>query len=551
VINPIIQRELVTTLRTRRALAMLIFVAVVFSLLVWIRWPSDPRVAQSGVESLQVFKVFGYGLLVTLLLTVPAFPALSIVREKNKGTMVLVLNTMMSPAWIYCGKLIGSLGFVLLLVMMSLPAATACFAMGGISLTRDIMALYMVLLLTALQLTAVGLCISTLANSTDGALRATYGVVLGLTVLTLAPHYFLQGKPGLFPIIANWLRCVSPVPAVMELLRDAAVGAQGMTQTSVWYPHICVSLAIFVGCLVWTISRLNHRLFDKTRDQGIMSHELSTGDQWARRFTFLVDPQRRKRGIGFFVNPVMVKEFRTRRFGRMHWMMRLAALCAVGSLALTIITTLSSTDWGPETIGGIMVFLQIALIVLITPSLAAGLISTEIDTGGWQLLQMTPLRAGVILRGKLASVVWPLLLILLATLPGYAVMIGIQPELLWQIIYVMITILLTALFAMSVSAMMSSLFQRTVAATAASYLVLVAVCAGPMLIWLGRDSPFSRSTVEAALTINPMATAMAIINTPGFSGYNLIPINWWIMGISSVVMLGVMVYRIWQLSRPQ
>jgi hypothetical protein len=31
---------------------------------------------------------------------------------------------------------------------------------------------------------------------------------------------------------------------------------------------------------------------------------------------FLVDPQRRKKGIGFFMNPVMVKEFRTRRFGR-------------------------------------------------------------------------------------------------------------------------------------------------------------------------------------------------------------------------------------------
>ena len=548
--NPIIQRELVSTLRTKRALAMLVFVAVVFSALVWIRWPTDPRVARSGTESLQVFKVFGYGLLVTLLLTVPAFPALSIVREKNKGTMVLLLNTMMSPASIYFGKLIGSLGFVVLLVMMSLPAATACYAMGGISLSNDILALYFLLLLTALQLTAVGLCISSHSNTTDGALRATYGVVLLLTVLSLAPNYFLQGKGGLLGVAADWLRRVSPLPALMELLRDN-LGSQGMDQAVVWYSHIVISVLIFAGCLIWTISRLNHRLFDKARAQGVMAHELSTGDQWLRRFIFLVDPRRRKRGIGFLSNPVTVKEFRTRRFGRFHWMLRMTAICAVTSLGLAIFTTRSTTDWGAETIGGIMVFLQIALIVLVTPSLAAGLISTEIDTGGWQLLQMTPLRTDTILRGKMASVVWPLLLILAATLPGYAVMISIKQELLDQTVQVMITIVITALFAMSASAMMSSLFRRTVAATAASYLMLVAVCAGPMLVWLGRDSPFSREFVEKVLTINPMATAMAIIGTPGFTDYTLHPINWWFMGISSVVMLLVMGVRIWQLSKPQ
>ena len=58
--------------------------------------------------------------------------------------------------------------------------------------------------------------------------------------------------------------------------------------------------------------------------------------------------------------------------------------------------------------------------MLLTPALAAGLISSEVESGGWQLLQMTPLSARKILIGKLASVVWPLLLILVSTLPGYS-----------------------------------------------------------------------------------------------------------------------------------
>ena len=91
------------------------------------------------------------------------------------------------------------------------------------------------------------------------------------------------------------------------------------------------------------------------------------------------------------VNPILVKEFRSRRFGRFHWVLRLVAGCAVLSLGLTYAATAGTLDWGVETIGAIMVMLQAALIVLITPSLTAGLISAERESGGWELLMMTPL----------------------------------------------------------------------------------------------------------------------------------------------------------------
>jgi hypothetical protein len=164
---------------------------------------------------------------------------------------------------------------------------------------------------------------------------------------------------------------------------------------------------------------------------------------------------------------------------------------------------------------------------------------------------MTPLRPGRILRGKLASAAWPVLLILGATLPGYIVMTMVKPELAHQTPRVLTCLGLTAVFAVLVGATASSLFRSTAAATAAAYLVLAGVCIGPLLIWLGREAPFGHTTVETALTIDPVAAALAAADTPGFTDYHLLPANWWVIGSACVVLLVVLVLRTRQLYRPE
>jgi ABC-type transport system involved in multi-copper enzyme maturation permease subunit len=549
--NPIIERELIGLLRTRKALFLQLGMATAFAGLILLRWPTDARVDLSGSQSRQVFQVFGYGLLTALLMLVPVFPATSIVREKNKGTLALLLNSPMKPWSIYFGKLLGVLGIVLLMLMMSLPAAAACFAMGGIS-PKDILMLYAVLAVAAVQFTALGLVISTHANSTDSALRLTYGFVLLVSVVILGPHLFLQGQQGWTPMLADWLRCLSPVSAVMEILGHGDVASQGLVaETGMAQRYLVVATVFTLALMIHTISQLNFSIFDRSRSQGVITDDRKTAMRWFRRLVFLVDPQRRKTGIGPLTNPIMVKEFRCRRFGRSHWMIRLVAGCALVSLVLTYATTSGTMDWGVETIGGIMVILQVALIVLLTPSLASGLISAERESGGWALLQMTPLSVGVILRGKLMSVVWTLALILCATLPGYLVMIYIEPALTQQVGRVLFCLLLTAALATTLSAAVSSLFRRTAQSTTTAYGLLVGLCAGTMLFWLGRDSRFGHSTVEAILTVNPMAAALNVIETPGFKHYNLVPANWWIMGGAIAACLVVLGIQTWRLTRPQ
>jgi len=550
--NPIVVRELIGVLRTRKACALQLAAAATYGLLVLLRWPTTAEVGLSGAQAQQVFRVLGYGLVAAVVLLTPAFPATSLVEERRQGTLALLFNSPMSAWSIYWGKFVGVLGFAAILLVLSLPAMGACYAMGGIAWTGDVLLLYAVLAAAAVEYSSLGLLVSSYAGSTDSALRITYGLVLVLAVVTLAPHLFVQGQPGLVAQAAEWLRCLSPIPAVMEILDQGDVASHGLTSgRGTPERFIVLSLAAAAAFSLRTITRLNYTLFDRPRPSGKITQDRALGQRLFRRMVYIVDPQRRKQGIGALVNPVMVKEFRSRRFGRSHWMLRVIAGCAVVSLLLTYATSLGTIGWGVRTIGGIMAILQVALIVLVAPSLAAGLISAERESGGWVLLQMTPLSAARIVRGKLLSVLWPVALILLATLPGYVVMMYIEPQLWNQISLVLITLALAAVFALLASAAISSLFRRTALATTSAYALLVALFGGTMRVWVGHDAPFGREVVERALVVNPMATALAIVGVDRFIEYELVPANWWLMGWLSAASLLVLTVQTWRLTRPQ
>jgi hypothetical protein len=383
----------------------------------------------------------------------------------------------------------------------------------------------------------------------------TYGVVLFLVVITLGPYQFFQGTVG-GPLADTiiWVRCLSPLPAVMQLMGHGAVGSQGIASDVNWAMQFALlSSIITVVAAFWTASRFGSKIFDKSRAQGKITDEQSSGVQIYRRIMYLwfFDPQRRSGLIGPFTNPVRVKEFRTRKFGRAHWILRLFGVCLILSLGLILMGTISTESWGAQTLGGIIVLLQMALIVLVTPSLASGMICGEIETKSWQLIQATPLSTFTIVKGKLTSAVLTLMLMLMATIPSYAALYLIDDSLLTQIANTLMSLVLTAIMSLLLTAAISSLVSKTATATAISYTVLVGIFLMPMLIWLGLDAPFTRATVEKALVISPLAGALKLIEMPQFVDYALIPLNWYILAAISVISFFVLVIRTWQLSRPR
>jgi ABC-type transport system involved in multi-copper enzyme maturation permease subunit len=523
-VNPIVRREWLDLLRTRTALVAVLGIAGTAAAMVLARWPAAGVGDLNGASALQVLRVFGYGLLASLILILPAFPATSIVRERVQGTLALLLNSPLSVGSIVIGKYGGVLGFTAVLLAVTMPAAAACYTLGGSSMQGGVGLLYVVLGAAAVQLTAICLFISSRAQSTDGALRTAYSAVLAVCVLPLVARWLIPPDTALLATLATWVGCLSPVPAVMEAVGQGGAGIAGTDYaTGAIGRYLILAAATTLLCFTATLVRLYRAPLDRAKPAGVMTQDRSRGQRVARRMFFLVDPNRRSAGTSLLVNPVMVKEFRTRRFGRLNWTFRLVAICAVLSLSLSYLAAAGALGWGLEIIAGALVMLQSALLVLFAPSLSAGLISTERESGGWNLLRATPMSAGKILRGKLMSAVFPVLLLLCATLPGYVVMTTIKPQLLAQVPRVLACLGLT----------------------------VTLVCVAPFLVWLGRDSPFGHSTVNTALTLSPVATALNAADTPGFTRYELHPNNWWVIGSACVVMLVFLAVRVRQLCRPE
>src|SRR5262249_52931671 len=186
-----------------------------------------------------------------------------------------------------------------ILLAMTAPAAAACYALGGTSLTGEIGPLYLVLFLAALELTALALLVSGYAGTTDAALRITYGLVVVFVVASLGPYALLQGREGWPTELASWVRCLSPTPAVMEVLGHGDVGSQGLTAGhSAAARYVLLAALASLGLMLATVMQLARHLLDRPQAAGVMTDERPTRERLWRRLLFLVDPQRRSGSIG-------------------------------------------------------------------------------------------------------------------------------------------------------------------------------------------------------------------------------------------------------------
>jgi ABC-type transport system involved in multi-copper enzyme maturation permease subunit len=203
-----------------------------------------------------------------------------------------------------------------------------------------------------------------------------------------------------------------------------------------------------------------------------------------------------------------------------------------------------------QTVSFVLVLLQFAIIILLTPALSSGLIANERDGGGWVLMQMTPLSPVRIVWGKLLSVFITLGLILLATIPAVSVMYYIESSDSSVIPQALGVIGLTAVFCVLASAAVGSFFRRNAEATTVAYTFIIGLFVGTLLVWLGEGKPFSRTMVEAILQFNPIAGVLAMLKVSGFEGYDLINTNIRILLLGCVLSVVVLAFQVWRLRRP-
>lgn len=137
----------------------------------------------AGLEGYVLMVLFQFFL---LLLVSPALTAGSISGERERQTLELLLVTNTGSLRIVLGKLLETLGLVLLLIIATLPSLCLCLLTGAMSLPHVLLGLAY-LGVTAFACLSVGMFCSTLFRRTVAATVVSYLVVFAIGLGTLLP----------------------------------------------------------------------------------------------------------------------------------------------------------------------------------------------------------------------------------------------------------------------------------------------------------------------------------------------------------------------------
>jgi len=195
----------------------------------------------------------------------------------------------------------------------------------------------------------------------------------------------------------------------------------------------------------------------------------------------------------FRMNPIIVKELRSRMRGWRAFADLTAALLLMGGISYLLYRIVlaanrySGTPVSPQ-IGqavfvGLMV-VELMIICFITPAVTAGSISGEREKLTYEMLLATPLRPASVLWGKLISALSYVFLLILAGIPMASLVFifgGVAPV---DMIKALVVLLATAVTLGVIGMFMSALLQRTVTATVLSYLSVLALLLGPLLVYI-------------------------------------------------------------------
>ena len=195
-----------------------------------------------------------------------------------------------------------------------------------------------------------------------------------------------------------------------------------------------------------------------------------------------------------FQNPVILKELRSRMRGRRAFVvLTIYLLLMSGLISLVYIVyaaSAGSNPFGPQSrqAGKVIVttvlFIQVFLVLFITPAFTAGAISGEKERQTYDLLRTTLLPARSVITGKLFSALSYILLLIFASVPLQSIAFllgGVSPV---ELLLSQLLIVISA-FAFAMIGLFFSTFMRsTLAASVASYGTILLLTLGAPLLAL-------------------------------------------------------------------
>jgi len=204
------------------------------------------------------------------------------------------------------------------------------------------------------------------------------------------------------------------------------------------------------------------------------------------------------REFGASVATIMVKELRSRMRGRRAFVvltiyLGILALITYGAYLIVAPTAqvgfigdgsqANASGIIGQTIFTLLSIFQLVLVCFIAPGFTAGQISLEREKQTLDLLISTPMRPGAIVIGKLAAALAFVVLMIVAAVPITAIVLMYGGASIGDIVRQQLVLLATAVALGAIGLFFSALVKRTQAATVLTYITMLALTVGTLMVF--------------------------------------------------------------------
>ncbi len=187
-----------------------------------------------------------------LLLICVLMTSVSIVREKENGTMEVLLVSPFHPFLVIVSKAVPYL--VLSLINLAVILLLSSFVLG-LSINGNVLLLFGVSALFIITALSLGLLVSNIVATQQAAMLVSLMGMLVPTLLLTGFMFPLENMPEFLQVIAN------VVPSKWYYIIIKAVMIKGLGFTAIWKETLILS-AMTVALLIVSIKKFNIRLAD-------------------------------------------------------------------------------------------------------------------------------------------------------------------------------------------------------------------------------------------------------------------------------------------------
>ncbi|MGB0388750.1 MAG: ABC transporter permease [Ardenticatenaceae bacterium] len=232
------------------------------------------------------------------------------------------------------------------------------------------------------------------------------------------------------------------------------------------------------------------------------------------------------------MNPILIKELRSRMRGPRAFMILTGFLLLLSAVALFFYFTMAETQrfnsasisWSAMI--GVSMFMGIAffelfLVAFITPALTAGTISGEREALTFEMLIATPLRPASILVGKMLATLSYVFLLIFAAVPMFS-LVYIFGGVTWDdMLIALLVLVVTTITFGAIGMFWSTMLGKTSRATVMSYLSVITLIIGPLIATILWGILKQQTPPPAFSYLNPFNAMLSVISIGIDNGFAL------------------------------